>query len=487
MKQLRAAGLSLVEILLTMALMGTLLLSVSNLLIKVQANRTSYSKLAAADIELNTLLEKMKGQLQNASWIDSTSYNQKIVFTTLDSSGNAQRVGYRITTSGSMTVLEYSSDGTTWGTSPYAILSSTNYNIDSGEFLYCGYSSNCTRFQDTNANGSWASGETRTQVTGTALLTNASYSQKVILSGFIFNRQQGNPQVKRTWPDIYISLPDRHVATQTQLVKQFSTTPGSSNSFSTGSVIKGLAYDANKRRLLAVGSDTGTDNYIYQLSRDGIPVMPLVDVGNLEFDDVCLDASGTYAWSALWGGTTTLYRYDLTTPAAAANTITFTATSATYFNTGGSATALACDPVTSNKVYVIGRTSGGVQSIMPVTLDTSGNTATAGTRVTLPGAMTNGTTEALVIDPMTGDYYALQQALSGSDPSKTITVYHIDASSPTTSDPFTLNISNLYTTSPTSAVGWGMAYDPTNNHVFIADSDLKRVYEFAPPRLWSPK
>jgi hypothetical protein len=481
-----ASGLTLVEILISLMLLSIVILSINVYLVKLGSTIQAYEGLIRSNIELSRLEVTLRQQLDKATWIDPTSYNKKIVFTTLDDSGNPSTIGYRITTSGGKTVLEYSPDGTTWGQSPYSMSASSTYSIDSGEFLFCGYSNHCTRFNDDiTVDGLYTSGsDTRTQVSGSSLLTNAFYAQKIVLSGFIFNRQGG---MQVTWPDIYQHLPSQHVATATQLMQSINVNPSTNADFDSGFSAKGIAYDFVNRRLILVGANAGS-NYIYQLSRDGIRMdnQGSNSVGSaVSFDDACLDADAHTLLTWKSPGTFTKYDLATSTPGTSTDSFSITFTGASYFNTSGTADALACDPVTSGKFYMIGRTSGGTPSIKVISRS-PGTTTLSSTISSLPAGMNNVSNEGMTIDPLTGDFYVLQSTITGSAPNKTVTFYHLTQASPSTVDTFTVNISTLGSTATTPTSGWGITFDPFNNHMFMVDGQTQKIYEFIPPRLLSP-
>jgi type II secretory pathway component PulJ len=150
----KTVGFSLVEILLALVLLGFVTVAMSTFLVKGNAISSAMSQRYREATEAHSVILDIQQDLAQGAYISDNSHTNRLEYTTYDSSGNAFKKIYRITTISSMNYLQLSTDGgTTWG-SPYRISLYTQYKLTGTPlFLYAQDANNCTSFVDSNANG----------------------------------------------------------------------------------------------------------------------------------------------------------------------------------------------------------------------------------------------------------------------------------------------------------------------------------------------
>jgi len=94
----KQAGLSLVELIISMALMGMIVLSVANFVMKGTATAGSLNMRFSEASEIQMLVNDIQLDLQKGAYISDNSYDKRLEYTTYTSTGAAQKKIYRIQT-----------------------------------------------------------------------------------------------------------------------------------------------------------------------------------------------------------------------------------------------------------------------------------------------------------------------------------------------------------------------------------------------------
>lgn len=473
-----SSGLSLVEIVISLALMGVLFLSIFTLTSKVKNSSLEMGIRMQTLQETEAILQAIRRNLQMTTAIHPGSNSQKLVMTVMDENGNPMTIAYRINSN----FLQRSYDGGDTWESPYSMSTETKYRLDSGKFLFCGYGNNCTEFTDTNGNGDYepgvdAAGTLASGYSGTAL-SSPDQAVKIALSDFVFNRQVGNPVIKRTVLTSLVHLYKPFMRTSSPLLQSFITDTTNSSFGSTAFDVRGLYYDLATSRLAVVGRRSSGTNVIYFVDRDGVLIDTTVTTGvsGIQLDSVCME-SDLSTLVVLDSTASKVYRVDSTS-----NTVltTITTTSLTP-SAVSNPRAVACDPLNPDNFYLIGTASGSIKI-----LERNKSTGSSVNTWSVPAGLTNPA--GMFVDPLTGHFYVVQNSVSGSGSNRTITIYKIDRSSPTTTDTFTINLADIGSSATNATTNfWGLAYDPNTNHLFLSDTYSDRIYEIVPDRLISPR
>jgi len=527
-----ASGFSLVEILLTVALMGTVMMAITNMMVKGAAQSGSMETRYQEAIEVQAVVQDMMQDLAQGAYISNNSHKYRLEYTTYNTSGTATKKVYGIcyapaTVAGTDTTCSVSSGtnntaflklsldgGSTWG-SPYRASGFNDYYLTgTPTFVYAQEGNNCTLFTDTDANGVWLSG---TDAAGAAtncssvrttnpVLPYPSFASKVILAGFSFAAKGGTTgsySVPRALPSyVFMSAPQGPLVSYSAAVSPgvkdspllHSFDNNTANSlFGSGFWAYALNWDPVRQRLLVTG---GYPAKILQVDRSGVLIGPPLPLYNGGLPDgivlmedgvtaIVLDAFGKVNWYNLKDTLPLVPTRILTlsdsrngTPALAGST-----------NLVNSPYGLSYDPKYPNEIFVLGYDPADSNpKIFEIDI-TTGAYATnvlSGGKLALPAAFdATHLAFGLSQEPTTGDFLVTRDYVNGSSPNKTIDIYRITSSG--SYSYFSVNIDDLGSTATTTAGGFGAAYDPVTNHLFLSDVSTGKIYEVYPDRLISPR
>jgi type II secretory pathway component PulJ len=495
-RHLPESGISLAEILIAMALMGMVLLMISNFLFRGGTANSSLEKHFEGAVEIQSAISAIQNDLHQGAYISNNSYDKRLEYTTYDSAGNAVKKIYRINSSSN---LELSLDGGTSWISPYAISNATKYQI-SGKFLYAWPNNNCTDFVDTNSNGVWLSGEDATYASGACAndsgpaLSSPSQATKVDLKNFVFTGTSGNPLLNYALtPDLFINVGTGFVRSATApaspavkdplLVQSFDTATANSL-YGTGFDVRGLTWDASRDRLVLVGQHSSGSNIIYLADRDGVIIGPNIGLTTstttLQLDGVAFDADNTSVFVLSQSGKK-IYKYNTAGSTPLVPILTFDlASPSNLINTPKS---IAYDPSTPNDIYIVGADiSTGAYKIYEYNYTTR---ALVGSALALPAAFdATHPPSGLAIEPDTGDFLLVRNYVNGAAPNQTLDIYRLTRAGGSSS--FSVNVSDLSTSATTTTGNWGLAFDAATNRLFLSDSATDKVYEIVPSVMISP-
>jgi hypothetical protein len=490
-KQISKSGLSLVELLIAMALMGFVSLSISNFLIRGNVSSNSLSMRFKEANEIHTVISDLQQDLRKGAYISNNSHNNRLEYTTYDSSGNASKKIYRIVTTSGKKYLELSTDGGSTWISPYRISASTKYQLTgTPRFLYAGSINNCTDFPDTNGNGVWGTGDNAGTYTAADCPTGAapalnkpSEATKVLLKNFAFSTGTGSPEAIRSLPSsIYIAVPNGLVRSATApaspavvdspLVQSFSVTTNLNASL----LPYAVEYDPARDRLLIGGNGV---TRIFLTDRRGIQMgssLALSD-STIIIRSIAMENDGKTIL-LLDQQTKKVYRYDITgsTPLTPITTLNL-ASPTNLINTPRS---IAFDPYTPNDYYIIGENPSTAQ----VYIYQRNKTTNA---LVASWAMPSGLFfDGLTIEPISGDFLTILDNITGSSPNKVLTIYRINRSTSAAST-ITFNADNLGSTASGTTAVMGLSYDTATNRFFMTNNPDNKVFEFVPDKLISPR
>lgn len=522
--RIQSAGLSIAELLIALALMGFVSLAIANFLIKGNAASASMSTRIKEGMEVQAVILDIMQDLAQGAYISTNSHKQRLEYTTYDSSGVAIKKIYQIALINSKYYLQLSTDnGTTWG-SPYRVSPYDKYilagsTVTGGSmpyFLFAHDANNCTQFRDAGGiSDIYEAGidDTPTYVncgthsTSSPLLNRQSQATKVILKGFTFYSSTGNPLVSRALPNnIFMSVAPAPVASPTAAASGAKDSPllysfdvATANSlFGTGFDVRGLTWDPIRGRLLIVGHHNTGSCKIYQADRNGVLIGPgksILDTSVQLAGIALLDDGQTVI--ALDDSAKKVYWYNLNNPTPLvpiqtlnlANPSTGTPTLAGASNLVNTPTSIAYDPNTPTDFYVVGTDPADSGLKIFAINATTGSLSTASLasgKVSLPaGIDASNPPGGLAIEPVTGDFLVVRNAVSGSSPNKLITVYRVTRAGASSS--FTVNVDDIGSTATGTAGYWGLGYSPETNHIFLSDTVTDKVYEVFPSVLISPR
>lgn len=307
-------GLTLVEMLIALALMGFVLLSTSNFLFGMNLRSASLNGRFKVATEIHTLIQDIQDDLHRGAYISPNSFWNRLEYTTYDpNSGDAVKKVYGICyyssvqtsstdttcplqqTGGAYPYLKYSASGgaaNTWE-SPYRVSAFNKYRLSTTNtpmFLFAHGYNDCRAYWDTNGNGFWEPGENSPSVDCSNFTpSSTSYdvvfagnspnlSSKVILRDFNFTTGTGRPEIVRNLPqNIFIAVAPSLVRSNmaavapgvkdTQLVQSFSFDSAVNSLWPSGFNVMDLAWDTAHDRLL-IGNDTNAT--LYTTERNGV-------------------------------------------------------------------------------------------------------------------------------------------------------------------------------------------------------------------------
>jgi type II secretory pathway pseudopilin PulG len=442
-------------------------------------------------LETGALFASIQSELANATWVDATSFNKLLLFSTVKN-GVLTHKGYRIVTldndgdaltSGSDEILQMSEDGgTTWG-SPYSMSSASTYKVTGSKFIYCGFQRNCTDFTAASTGALFTDpvAFSLAAPSGQVALASANQATRVMWYPFLFDRQQGQPTIKQYWGHNWAVL-GKHLgkaSSNVRLVQRFSTN-GSGTTFGTDFSVRAVAWNTREQFLVVGGYKTANDAF-FTVNAEGVGINTIQTelpynshgfsgIGRL--DGICVEGNGNTAY-VLDGNNTTLANLQLTTgrvvdqPKKRSDSFT-------------NAMAIAYNDNEPNVLYVIAQQSGNYR-----VFQLNKTLMTVNTSWALPSGLTapNG----FFVEPVSGDFYIVQNAVAGSGGTRTLTIYDVSRASSTTANTITINLADIGSsaTSVTSNF-WGLAFDPTSHHLFLSDTVSNQVYELVPNRLIAP-
>jgi len=508
-KNKRHTGLSLVELIISMALMGMIVLSVANFVIKGTATAGSLNMRFSEVSEIQMLINDIQQDLQKGAYISDNSYDKRLEYTTYTSTGAAQKKIYKINGS----YLQLSTDnGVTW-ISPYRVSPYDEYVLKgTPRFLYSLAINNCTDFIDNvGSDGVWTEGSdaagaylTCTSGTSTPVLTRPSQAKKVDLQGFQFSTGKGNPEATRALPsDLFISLGPNFVTSTAsmtspavsddQLVQWFTTT--STNYYNSTFTPYAATWDPSRERLIIVGQNTtAAQQKIYITDRKGVimgsnPLGFTTTPSTIQLNSVAVKTSGSDIL-ALDSAANKVYSFNLASGSSLSASSTLDITS---YVSGGAANkcyGIAYDAGTPNDIYLVAQDAS---SNFTITQRNATTGTIVGTAWSLPAAFdASHPPGGLAIEPVNGDFIVTRNYVNGSGTSSAaIDIYVVPRSVGSTAS-FSVNTYNWGSTATVANPGgWGVAYEPITNHLFLTDrgpaTPRKAVYEVIPSQLISPQ
>lgn len=495
-------GLTLAELLISLALMGFVSLSIGQFLIKTNAASSTLTDRFQENAEIQYLIKDLQQDLQQGAYISSNSHNARLEYTTYNASGSAVKKIYQIVTNSGKKYLQLSLDGGTTWISPYRISSSTRYTLlGAPAFLYAWSINNCTNFNDSTGDGvyliGWDTGGTYQACpsgTGSPVLMSPSQSYKVDLQGFQFSTGKGLITTTRSLPpDFFISVPPGPVRSTASavspavkdppLIQKFSTATANSL-FGTAFDVTGLSWDSTHEQLILVGQHSSGNHTFFITDRKGV----IANTG-ITTATTTIQANGVAILSdnktilLLDSTAKKVYQFDTSqTPPLAASATLDLASPTNLINTP---TSIAYDPGTPTDFYLVG--TDPADSGLKIFQRNQSTGALVGTAWSLPAAFTVSAPPAgLAIEPTSGDFLVVRNYVNGVSPNQTIDIYRITRSNGTSTS-FSVNISELGSNATGSAGNWGIAYDPLSNQIYLSDTATDKVYQVVPGLLISPR
>ncbi len=519
----RAQGVTLVEILVAMALMGFVMLSITNFVINSNVRSASLNGRFKIASDIHIVVQDIQADLHRGAYISPNSFRNRLEYTTYDpGTGDAVKKVYGIcyyssvqTTStdttcplqgagGTYPYLKLSTDaGTTWG-SPYRLSGFNKYrlvNASGPKFLYAHPSNSCFDYVDDNGNGVLGAGDTTQNAVScsansyfgvTTSSRTPTKSTKVVLANFNFTTGSGNPEIQRNLPQyIFIAIAPGLVRSNTaavgagvkdsQLVQSFSTNPAVNPLYPTGFRLRGLAWDRQHEQLFLTSDQ---NSVLFQTERNGVFINQMMSFAdaNLTVDRLALEDDGRTLLVGDYNGSNDVYyRFTINDQPILSPTTGAITMSATEANRR----AIVYDPNTPDYFYAPG-TDSGVYKIVQYNKYTAARTAT---EWILPAAF-SGTSyiSGMTIDPVTGAFYVVLNNIYTSGGNNYLDVYRIPRAGaiPTTAN-FSINLTDLGTATTGSNAWPQIALDAPMNRLFLSDMTANRVYEIAPTKLLSPR
>ena len=503
-KYQRRSGLSLVELLIAMALLGTMSILFFKFLIQGSSTSASMSQRFSEAAEIQMVLSDIQNDLHQGASISRNSYNSRLEYTTYNNStGLASKKIYRITTINGLNYLQLSLDnGITW-ISPYRVSPYTTYILKgSPKFLYSWSINNCTNFADSNADGIWVSGTDAAGVylsctngTSSPALTYPSQATKVIFQGFQFSTGKGSPEATRTLAtNIFLTVKTPYVRSTSSmtspavkdppLVQSFITN-NTNTTFNANFVVTAATWDAARDRLILGGHNSSSSNpTLYLTDRRGIIINTGFTTPTANIDDIAV-TSTVDSILALDATAKYLYQFNISTSSSlsAASTLNMASPS----NLINSPTGITYDPATPNDFYIVGADPADSKyKIFERNISTG---ALVGSAWALPAAFDSShPSGGMAIEPVNGDFIVVRDYVNGTAPNNTIDIYIISRAAGTSTS-FSVNVTDLGSSATGTAGSWGLGYDPATNRIFLTDSSgtSDKVYEVIPSQLISPR
>jgi len=532
------AGFSLVEILMTMVLLGLLTLVLSDLLVKGNSMSSALDVRYQQAVEVQAWILDLQKDLQQGAYISNNSHKYRLEYTTYNTSGIATKKIYGIcyatanpsstdttcnvsSSTNNIPYLKLSTDGgSTWG-SPYRISSYDQYYLSGTPvFLYAQDANNCTSFTDTNGNGVWLSGGDAAGVTASCgsytttspVLDRPNQATKVVLSGFQFvasgNAGTGASKVIRNLPsNIFLAAPQGVVVSSSSAVSPgvkdspalISLTTNTANSlFGTTFDIRHALWDPSHQRLIVVGHHTSGVGNIFQMERNGVRIGPPLSISNtgvqligatlLDNNKTVMaldDSAKKVYWYSLVGGSnlTPMQTFDLSNPSNGSPSL------AGSSNLVNSPTGILYDPKYPGEFFVVGTDpADSKMKIFEISASTGAvaTTLLSGGKLILPAAFDSSHPPGgLAEEPTTGDFLVVRNYVNGSSPNHTIDIYRITSGGSSSS--FSINTDDLGSTATTTTGNWGISYSADSNHLFLTDAASDKIYEVYPPQIISPR
>jgi prepilin-type N-terminal cleavage/methylation domain-containing protein len=520
LKQEQPKGLTLVEILVAMALMGFVMLSISNFVVKSNVQSSSLSMRLKEASEVHAVIQDIQADLHRGARISANSFNHRLEYTTYDpGSGSSVTKVYGLcyysavpasteatcpveTVANNIPYLKLSSDGgATWG-SPYRVSGFNKYKMTgTPKFLYAHTFNGCYDYPDDNSNGVHDAGDTTITQTACGTSPNSSWlvatasrkpekSSKVILANFAFTTGTGSPEALRSLPSyIFIAVSPGLVSStlaavspgvkDSMLVQSFSTNPAVNPQFPTGFSIRGLAWDKAHEVLLLSSRYSGK---IFRTERNGVQVnYPLVIAdGNMRPRWLEVEGDGNVLMAGVFNDLSQFayYRYAINDSGAA---VPITGP-ILYGNNTASRRALAYNPNYPDYVYAPIDAGMQIQELNKYTMVATGNSWS------LPAAVSSAAQiSGMFIEPVTGNFYVSRNQVYTSGGRNYIDIYKILRSNGASTLEFSIDLTDLGSSATGTNGLFQMAYDPALNRIFLSDEVSNRVFEVIPPKLISPR
>lgn len=528
----RQPGLTLVEMLIAMALMGFVLLSMGNLLFGANLRSVSLNDRFKLASEVHSLIDDIREDLHRGAYINPNSFRNRLEYTTYDpGTGDAVKKVYGIcyyssvqtastdTTcplqqaGGTFPYLKLSDDGgATWG-SPYRISGFNKYrlvNASGPRFLFAHSANNCIDYVDDNVNGVLGSGDTtQTQVNcGTAANSwfgvtanslNPTYSSKVILNNFNFTTGTGRPEAIRTLPQyIFIAVAPGPVRSNlaavapgvkdTQLVQSFSFDSTVNNMWPAGFNVVDLAWDSAHDRLI-IGSSS--HSILYTTERNGVFINQpyALNDGKYPARGVAIEDDGNTLHAISNTTSERYHRYNLNSISPLTEVAGGAA--ATFVTAQSSRLFMAFNP-NNRRLYITRVDNDGFFKIVELNgPDSTAPQTETGNKWQLPSAIaTASQIGGFEIEPTTGDFLIVRNQVYASGGNNYLDLYRVPrtGSYSLAMTPYlSINLTDLGSSATGTAGQFGLTYDAALHRLFLADNVSKRIYEVAPVELITPR
>jgi type II secretory pathway pseudopilin PulG len=528
----RHSGLTLVEMLIAMTLMGFVLLSMGNFLFGTNLRSVSVNDRYKLASEVHSLIDDLREDLHRGAYISPNSFRNRLEYTTYDpSTGDAVKKVYGICyyssvqtgstdttcplqqSGGTFPYLKRSDDGgATWG-SPYRISGFNKYRLDNAStprFLFAHPSNNCIDYVDNNANGVLGSGDTtQTQVscgTGgnswfgvTTASLNPTYSSKVVLNNFNFTTGTGRPVTERDLPTyIFIAVAPGPVRSNlaavapgvkdTQLMQSFSFDNAVNNMWPAGFNTVDLAWDAAHDRLI-IGSDS--HSILYTTERNGVFINQpyALNDGKYQARGVAIEDDGNTLHAISNTTSERYHRYNLNNVTPLMETAG--GASAT-FATAQSNRLFMAFASNNRRIYITRVDNDGLFKIVELNgSDPATPQTETGNKWQLPTAISTASQiGGFEIEPTTGDFLIIRNQVYASGGNNYIDLYRIPRTggySLAMTPYLSINLTDLGSTATGVLGRFGMTYDASLNRLFLADNVSKRIFEVAPVKVITPQ
>jgi prepilin-type N-terminal cleavage/methylation domain-containing protein len=515
------SGFTLVETLIALALLGMISLSIANFLVKSNVTATSVSTRIKEADEVHGLIDDIRQDLLKGAYISPNSYDLRLEYTIPSdlTTGTATKKVYRIITSGSAHYLQLSTDGgTTWG-SPYGLSAYTKYDLGRyAKFLYADIDNNCSDLIDTDSNGVYDSMQPTPCMSQPASLAwgaiqSPTEASSVVLRNFRFTTNTGSPTASHPMPytgtgkewdntsmswvasmsnsDIFLQVnpalvrsevvPPSPYVKDPQILQSFVTNTANSL-YGTDFVVRDIAWDAARKRLIVVGNHWTTYNQIFLADRNGVVISDGTRLGrptsdpDIQLEGVAVEGNSNIIL-ALDTSASKVYRYNLNSPGALTplNTVDLNGFTNYLF------TAIAYDPNVPDDFFALVRdmSNNSFYSVIEVNKRTG---AQVGSLWPVYGGGASEGFSTMFIEPLTGDFIVVGNYVNDwtapnfafyrvkrSNGSVSSTTLHIEDTTPD----FYFQNGNYI----------GVDYDPALNRMFLSNDYSGKVYELLPESL----